>query len=77
MARLDLGRRDDGAEGVSRHLLPLIGHLPQAAQRPGLLTSSTRAAAEAPVSARPAVVGQREGARVSRMERFNATSLGS
>lgn len=61
MAGLGLSRGHDGAERGRRRLLPLVGHLPQAAQRPGLLTSSTRAAAGPPVSGHPAAEGQQDG----------------
>lgn len=63
MARLDLGRRDDGTEGVRRRLVPLVGHLPHAAQRPGLLAPPTGAGAGPPVPRGPAAEGQEEQGR--------------
>lgn len=55
LAGLNLRWRDGGAEGLGHQLLPLVGDLPQAAQRPRLLTSSAGAAAGSPFSCRPTV----------------------
>ena len=42
------------AQGGGRSLLPLVGHLPQAAQPPGLLPAATRQAAGPPGAGPPA-----------------------